>query len=364
MNILYDGLVYSVQPAGGINRYFNNLITYLPESIAPSLTLCKPLDTGYTANSRLKKFTNQRLENLPKRLSLLSARLYFRQAIDFQQFDILHPTYYCLLSRQRLNKCKIPVVVTVWDMIHEIFADQIKFSSRHIQMKRQAVLSADAILCISKNTKKDLLEKYLIPEEKVEVTYLASDIDISMSYGSEPTPSKPYYLHVGNRSGYKNFDCLLLAFSKAVSSQPDLLLCVVGPPFDKAEKERISHLKLENNVEHFGYVKDHHLAKLYRCSIALVYPSRYEGFGIPPLEAMSCKTAVIAANCASLPEVVGDAGILFNPDSASDLADILIFLLKNSLERDFLIEKTYKRAKMFSWEKTAAQTTDLYQHIC
>jgi glycosyltransferase involved in cell wall biosynthesis len=105
---------------------------------------------------------------------------------------------------------------------------------------------------------------------------------------------------------------------------------------------------------------DRHLAKLYRCSIALVYPSLYEGFGIPPLEAMSCGTPVIAANTSSIPEVVGDEGILFNPKSSDDLADILLSVLDNPLERDRLIKKGLQRSELFSWDRTVAQTLDVY----
>ncbi|MCY7291410.1 MAG: glycosyltransferase family 4 protein, partial [Ferruginibacter sp.] len=212
--------------------------------------------------------------------------------------------------------------------------------------------------------KKDLLERYPLLENKVKVTYLAPGKNVSIAYGSEPVPSRPYYLYVGSRSsGYKNFDGLLSAFAKAVSVQPDLTLCVVGSPFNQIELKLIAEFKLANHIEHYSHPNDCHLAKLYRCSIALVYPSLYEGFGIPPLEAMSCGTVIIASNCSSIPEVVGDAGILFNPQAVLDLADILLSLLDNSLERDRLIAKGYQRAKMFSWDKTVAQTLDIYRSI-
>jgi glycosyltransferase involved in cell wall biosynthesis len=109
-----------------------------------------------------------------------------------------------------------------------------------------------------------------------------------------------------------------------------------------------------------SYVSDRHLAKLYRCSMAFIYPSLYEGFGIPALEAMSCGTPVIASNTSSIPEVVGDAGILFNPESSDDLADILMSVLDNPLERDRLIARGLKRSAMFSWDRTVAQTLDVY----
>lgn len=112
-----------------------------------------------------------------------------------------------------------------------------------------------------------------------------------------------------------------------------------------------------------NYLSDRHLAKLYRCSLAFVYPSLYEGFGIPPLEAMSCGTPVIASNTSSIPEVVGDAGILFNPESSNDLADILVSLIDNSLECDRLIDKGFQRSKLFNWDLTVTQTLDVYRCV-
>jgi glycosyltransferase involved in cell wall biosynthesis len=125
----------------------------------------------------------------------------------------------------------------------------------------------------------------------------------------------------------------------------------------------IAQLGLEQRILHYKYPSDYHLAKLYRCSIGLIYPSLYEGFGIPPLEAMSCKTVAITSNTSSLPEVVGDAGIMFNPTSTVDLAEILLWLLDNSIERDRLIAKGCERSKLFSWQKTADKTIEVYASV-
>jgi glycosyltransferase involved in cell wall biosynthesis len=233
----------------------------------------------------------------------------------------------------------------------------------HSQEKLRAIEAAQAIICISENTKKDLLERYPRLENKVKVTYLASEIDASLSYGPEQIPARPYYLYVGSRSSYKNFEGLLVAFAKAVSVKPDVVLCVVGQPFDEVEGKLIAQFRLSDHIEHYNHVSDSHLAKLYRCSVALVYPSLYEGFGIPVLEAMSCETVVVASNTSSLPEVVGDAGILFNPRSCNDLTDILISLLSDPKQRQGVIAKGTRRAKEFTWDKTALQTLDVYRSV-
>lgn len=363
MRILYDGKVYKMQVAGGVSRYFSNLICRLPKSFIPTLT-----SYGYHSNRinhpvhpNLKNFNYTELR--PKSISCWLEKYYFRAVTAFNQFDIAHPTYYSLLAGQKIGKYRCPVVITVYDMIHELFSHEIDPTGYQAKVKQKAILAAQAIICISENTKKDLLERYALPENKVRVTYLASEIDASMSYGSEPIPSRAYYLYVGRRVSYKNFSSLISAFAKAVSVQPDIALCVVGSPFTETEEKLITDLQLATHIEHYGYASDRHLAKLYRCSIAFVYPSLYEGFGIPLLEAMSCGTAVVASNRSSIPEVVGDAGLLFDPKSTSDLTDILLCLLNSSGERDRLIVKGYQRAKEFSWDKTVAQTIDVYRAV-
>ncbi len=363
MQILYDGQIYAIQTTGGINRYFANLISRLPESYSPTLTaIHEAYNLNYPVHSKLSGYKYLRFR--PSRISWRLEKYYFRFLTDLTRFDIAHPTYYYLLTKREIKEYSCPVVLTVHDMIHEIFAKEMDVKGDEAEMKRKAILAAQAIICVSENTKKDLLERYPIPEDKISVTYLASEIDASLSYGSEPVSSKPYYLYVGNHQvGYKNFDGLLHAFSKTVSVNPDVALCVVGEPFNNVERNLIESLKLTEHIEHYGYIKDTHLAKLYRCSLAFVYPSLYEGFGIPPLEAMACGTVVVASNSSSIPEVVGDAGILFDPNATGDLADIFLSLLNGSQERDTLIALGYQRAKQFNWDKTVAQTLDVYRSV-
>lgn len=363
MQILYDGQIYARQTAGGINRYFANLISRLPQDFTPALTTCQSQKVNYPTHPNLKTFFYQRWGFRPGRVSYWLEQYYFRAITAFNNFNVIHPTYYSLLTRQEFKQSRYPVVLTVYDMIHELFSEQMDANGRQIEEKRKAILAAQAIICISENTKKDLLERYSLPEEKVTVTYLASEIDASLSHGSEPVSSRPYYLYVGSRAKYKNFDRLLAAFAKAVSVQPDIALCVVGAPFNETEQKQIAELQLSDRIEHYAYASDTHLAKLYRCSIAFVYPSLYEGFGIPPLEAMFCGTAVVASNGSSIPEVVGDAGILFDPESIGDLADILLSLLDSPTERDRLITNGQQRAKAFSWDKTVTQTLDVYRSV-
>jgi glycosyltransferase involved in cell wall biosynthesis len=248
-------------------------------------------------------------------------------------------------------------------MIHELFSSQMDPAGTCAKKKQKAITAAQAIICISKNTKQDLLKYYPIPEDRITIIPHASEIDISLSYGDEPVPARPYFLYVGSRASYKNFDRLLQSFANVIDAYPELQLCVVGSPFTKEEIRLITDLKLDAHLQHYSFSSDRHLAKLYRCSIAFVYPSLYEGFGIPPLEAMSCGTPVIAANTSSLPEVVADAGLLFNPVSTDELSDCLKFTIDNPATRDLLVKKGFERARQFSWDKTASQTLDVYRTV-
>ncbi len=363
MKILYDGGVYEMQATGGINRYFANLIKNLPSDCTPILTTCRSLTLTSPVHPNLKTYFYPRLGFRPGRISYWLEKYYFRLANIFSSPHIIHPTYYRLLTREEIKQGDRPLVLTVWDMIHELFPEELDTHGYQAEAKRNAVFSAQAVICISENTKKDLLERYPSLESKITVTPLASEIDITLSYGSEKVPEKPYYLYIGSRLSYKNFDTLLLAFKKVLSVHSDLMLCVVGSAFKDEEKKLIAELGLTEHVDQYNWTSDRHLAKLYRCSIGLVYPSLYEGFGIPPLEAMACGTVAITSNSSSLPEVVGDAGLLFDPKSINDLADILIALIENPAERDTWIAKGFERAKAFNWSLTAAETVKIYRSL-
>jgi glycosyltransferase involved in cell wall biosynthesis len=363
MKILYDGQIYSYQTAGGINRYFGNIIDRLPQDAHPTLTTThrtNKLHYPTHPNLTLQEYRGFR----PHRISHRVRARYFRWLGDRTAYDIQHPTYYDRLTNQPFSQIRQPIVITVYDMIHELFADTIDPEGHTIRAKQDAIAAADAILCISESTKTDLLKYFPQVESKTTVTHLASEFTRDWAYGDEPIPTAPYFLYVGGRTKeYKNFDTLLVAFSKVIDTHADLLLCVVGSAFNQSEQQHIAELNLTDRIQHYQYATDTHLAKLYRCAQAFIYPSVYEGFGIPPLEAMACGTVVIAADSSSIPEVVGDAGILFPPKAAGDLADIMLSVLDSPSERDRLIAKGLDRCQQFSWDKTAKATLNIYRSL-
>ena len=360
MRILYDGGASQEHGAGGIKRYFANLISGLPEDFEPHLTTCRRTDELEPSHPRLQVHRFRRFR--PQRLSLKLEKAFFGRVEAAYDFDIAHPTYYTLLSQREVGQYRCPVVVTVWDMIHELFPELYP-NSEFVARKRRAIEAADAILCISENTKQDLLNHYPVDEAKVLVTHLAANLASAAITGEQPTPSRPYFLYVGARTGYKNFPGLLSAFAVAATIATEIILCTVGPGFTNDEERLIDELGLSGKVENYGAVSDSQLASLYQRSLALVYPSLYEGFGIPPLEAMQCGTLVIAANRSSIPEVVGDAGLLFDPDEPEALTDILVHVARNPEARHSFIERGDSRVREFTWEKTVRDTVEVYRNL-
>ena len=361
LKIHYDGLIYMLQAAGGVNKYFANIICRLPQDVVPILTTYQIRDQNLPHHPRLQRMNYHRFK---PGIACSALRPYFFRTINLiNKYGVAHPTYYSLLTGQGLERYRCPVVITLYDFILEKFSNKLDPTGANSAAKRNAILAADKIICISENTKKDLLETYPVSEHNIVVTHLASDLELSMAGGDEACPGRPYFLYVGGRSGYKNFAALLKSFAFVAGKRPDPVLYVVGAAFDAAENSAIAALGLVQRVEHYGYATDSQLAKLYRHCVAFVYPSLYEGFGIPPLEAMSCGAPVIACNVSSVPEVVGDAGLLFAPGSSDDLTEMLFTLLENGSERDRLITLGKERAKMFSWDKTAAQTVEVYRSL-
>jgi glycosyltransferase involved in cell wall biosynthesis len=247
-------------------------------------------------------------------------------------------------------------------MIHERFPQTLDPQGKAARAKQQAVEHARAVICISERTKQDLLETYRVSEDRVHVVHLASDMSaVAGELGERRNSARPYFMYVGARTPYKNFDGLLAAMRFVIQRFPDAQVQLVGPPWRRRERARYGDWLRRGTLVNHGLVSDKQLAELYRDSVALVYPSRYEGFGIPPLEAMWCGTPVVASNSGSIPEVVGDAAQLFDAESTDELATILIDLLQHPERRTDWIIRGQRRARLFSWDKAAAETMAVYQ---
>ena len=225
-------------------------------------------------------------------------------------------------------------------MIHEIFPREFLKSDKTIFLKKKAIDRADHIICISENTKSDLINIYSINEQKISVVHNGfthgdsiKKVNLNEFYFSK----KPYFLYVGERNGYKNFNFLLEAFNKSEKLKKTMnLVCFGGAPFSQSEINQIYNLGFnKNQIMHFSG-SDSLLKSFYHTSYAsaLIFPSLYEGFGIPPFEAMSNKCPVIANNTSCLPEVIGNAGEFFESHSHESLIYSMEEILFNDDKRN------------------------------
>ncbi len=364
MNLLYDHSIFQLQRYGGISRYFYELITRLSEKEDVDIDLFQGFHINEYGFSNHKHNLNSYFGY--KKPDIKYTGLFFAKLNDFlfdnfyrslHNCDLYHSTYY----RKDLHKFKkSPVVLTVYDMIYELYSGQFRDSESVIEAKKISIDFADIIICISENTKKDLIKIYDVPENKIKVVYLANSLQPSKNIPFNELKKlypidKPYILFVGVRGGYKNFSLLLDVYTSHFSDKFDLVC------FGENRLEIIKRSNLLNNVFHVNGT-DNLLASLYQNAFCLVYPSMYEGFGIPLLEAMAMGCPVIASNTSSIPEVVGDGGILFDPSSKKDLIDSIESIDDDSIRRH-LIERGFEQEKKFSWDKTATETLNVYKSI-
>jgi glycosyltransferase involved in cell wall biosynthesis len=364
MRVLYDGFIYKIQAAGGINRYLANIIGRLPADWTPVLTAQETRQLAFPNHPRLELKPFPLPYFRPKRVSEWCAERFFASLESQRDLSLIHSVFHFSLTGNRPVWRRAPVLLTIHDMIAEIFSEDLDPHGIEATVKRQAVEAADALICISENTRKDFLERIRFPEDRIFVIPLASELTGEMAMGNEPVPEHPFFLFVGSRAIYKNFLRLLIAFAQVAEKWPDVELCIVGGPFDATERGLLDALKIRNRVRNLGRLPDEHLAKLYRHSVALVYPSLYEGFGIPPLEAMACGTVAIVSNASSLPEVTGDAAILIDPKSVDEMIEAMLRVRDfGKSQRQELIDKGVAWASRFSWEETVRRTMEVYRVI-
>ena len=271
---------------------------------------------------------------------------------------IVHHTYY---FPEYLRRPAAARICTIYDMIPERYPEMFPYGNPHSD-KDKYVEVCDALLCISEATKADVLHHYGTLNKPVVVTPLG----VGRQFFSTPainTNWQPYVLYVGSRAGYKNFEMLLHAFSKMSEQQRTLkLLCVGGPAFSHAEIVAVANLNLRERVIH-QTVTDDELPTLYASAVCFVFPSRYEGFGLPILEAFASGCPVILAETECFVEVGDGAAQFFHPDDDETLAEIIGRMIVDPSSRAHWIAEGRKRALDYRWYKTAELTSKVYQEI-
>lgn len=359
MRIAFDYRVFLLQRYGGISRYFLGLGREL-KSLGQDVEIHAPLNINN--NLRNSFLLDKRSFYLPRYstkffadraatiLSSRSTELYLRSVKP----EILHQTYY---GQEYRVDSKVSRFITVYDFIREVTTPNY---SKAIE-KKKSILAADFVICISESTRLDLLNHISIDESRVKVVPLSADSFFYDTEGLQKSQHAPFFLYVGQRSGYKNFLLLLKAFSHLSSTCKEVNLNVFGGgPFNSEELRLISELGVEKRVIKVDG-DDEALKTQYHEAHAFIYPSLYEGFGIPILEAMAVGCPVITSNTSSMPEVAGGAALLFDPSNCESLENAMSEIVSSSHLRDTLIIKGHARAAQFSWLETARQTLNLYK---
>jgi glycosyltransferase involved in cell wall biosynthesis len=365
MKVVYDYQIFSLQQFGGISRYFCSLASELKGFPA----ICPKIVAPFHVNKHLRDADAElrkgvyvpRVPKTGRLVNKISAALYSPIAASIRPV-IVHETYY---RSPRVPVSRMARVVTVYDMIHERFPDQVRGAATTAADKARAIKRADHVFCISESTRRDLLELLTVPEEKVTVTHLGYDqLVAEEDLAHETTGGRPVLLYVGARDGYKNF----WGLARAVASSPWLrdnfrIVCFGSAPFSPGERSALARLGLgESQVAHLQG-GDRRLAALYAGAAALVYPSIYEGFGMPPLEAMSLGCPVICSLTSSIPEVVADAGEYFDPISPESIREALERVLQSPERRAELIASGSARCRLFSWDRCARETYRVYETL-
>ena len=364
MKILFDHQAFSYQDFGGVSRFYFELTSRLKayDSVEVDISL-KYSNNGYISDWEYRQHRcffpgwNFRGKNAAK---LWINRQHSEKLLLKSDFDIFHPTYYDTYFLK--NLAKKPFVLTVYDMIYENFASEYHIQDPFAPNKKQLIEKAAKIVAISENTKKDIVKYYGIKESSVSVVYLGNSV--VPGCGDHPCAiqlPQMYALYVGTRTNYKNFPIVVSSMRSIIHSYKSFsLVCAGGPSFSSEEKALFQEFGMEKNVFHIPVSNDLDLAYLYENAIVFVFPSLYEGFGIPILEAFNCSCPVVLSRSSCFPEIAGDAAWYFDPNNEEELSSALKSLLENETIRKDLIRRGLERKGLFSWDRCAEDYANLY----
>lgn len=365
MDVIMDGFIYHAQKVGGISRIFNEVLPILC-SMDSDLSLKILI---YTVNpdldGRIEQIIIPNLEKYFRPWSIwkkshpwLNGWL-FNQKVKSEKDRIFHSTYYRSLEGWQGRQ-----VVSVYDLIHEKYPDIFADAKKVLYLKSQAFNRADHILCISQTTKEDLVRYYDIPAEKVSVAPLAYS-ELFRSVKSAEIQFRvdiPFILYIGGRSRYKGFSDLVTAYSRW-KSRHEVGLIVVGDEWTQEETDLFSRLGIRDRILLYGHVTDQQLRDLYNQARAFVYPSHYEGFGIPLLEAMACGCPLVASDIPSTREVAGNIPFYFEVAKLENLEDVLTMCVERDLRDSDQVRVGVDWAGQYSWRKTAQAFMDAYRSL-
>ena len=354
----------------GIGTYVRNLVRQLARQCGDESygLVCQPADADFV------RALGPRFEPIVARAGHYSAaeQVTIPWLVREARADVFHAPHYVLSP---LTQC--PCVVTIHDCIHLRFPQYLPNRAGVVYAKwmmRSAAHKAKRILTVSQASKDDILSYLDVPASKVEVIYNALDERLATTPTDEDLGrvrdrfllNAPFVLYAGNIKPHKNVDRLIQAFAAVRERVPgELKLLIIGDELSKYPNLRrlVHRYHLHPHVRFLGFVPDETLAALYRMASVFVFPSLYEGFGLPPLEAMAAGAPVVTSNVSSLPEVVGDAALLIDPLNPQAIADAIVRVLTDDSLRADLIRRGHERVKAFSWERSVARVREVYADV-
>ena len=363
MKVFYDSQIFLGKNYGGISRYFVELASRLARYPDLQLKVVAPFFQSKFLSEQKDRISTIGIDlsdapKLPARLVRPMNTALFRAYAAVRPPDIVHETFYAP-TRSAPKSCRI--VTTIHDTIPERLPNIWQSVEKHRADRQRVLARANRVICVSESTRRDLLELYEVDPSRVSVVLLSSSI----------LPSKegpidigaPYFLHVGARYLYKNFNGLVAAFGEAQLHRTHKLVSFSAVPLTEAELTTMERAGVppERVIRVGG--DDDLLARYYAGAEALVFPSLYEGFGIPLLEAMRCSCPIITSNTSSLPEVAGDAAIYCDPGDIKSISEAMVKVVTSPKTRKDLIAKGLARVQRFSWDRCAEETFAVYSDL-
>ncbi|HCJ52485.1 MAG TPA: hypothetical protein DIS62_03065 [Candidatus Kerfeldbacteria bacterium] len=356
----------------GLGRYTQKLIEHLEKIDAVNSYVIFLRKENFEAYSPSRPNFSKILADF--RWYSLEEQIKFPRVLQNAHADFVHFPHFNVPIFYRGLFCVTihDLILTHYPTLRATTLSPLRYGIKHhayLHVIRRAIRKAKKIITVSEFTKHDISKSFSVSGEKIAVTYegveAPSQLEINANQHAQHGVSKPYILYVGNAYPHKNLERFIDAFGEIRREFPSLTFVVVGKDdyFILRLKEYVRHKGLATSVVFTGFVSDVDLFLLYQRARAFVFPSLYEGFGLPPLEAMINGTPVIASNATSIPEILGDAAQYFRPDNIHDMIQSIRAVHTNDNLRKQLIERGNRRVERFTWDAMARSTLDIYRHI-
>ncbi len=382
MKILYDHQAFTYQKWGGVSKSFCELITHRPTGMDYEISVIESdnvhlrelhlVDHILPVSRDLSSFHNkhsflgrEKIYNFLGEFGFLhTAEVANKRnsitSIKKGDYDVFHPTFFDNYFLPYLQGK--PFVLTVHDLMPEIFGWYKK--DPQIVNKPELCDKAAAIIAVSDNTKKDLCRLYNVPENKVHVIYHGFPVKIKPIANDNKVVENPYFLYVGRRDGYKNWSQTIKDFAEFHNHHPEVMMICTGAAFSEQELILLRELHVANAVRSI-FASDEQMANLYANAIAFIFPSLYEGFGMPILESFAYGCPTLLNNKSCFPEIGGDAAIYFDSQKGkSNLPQKMEEIFSMTItSRELMKSKGYQRLDNFSWAKSSKQLYNIYESI-